>query len=71
MHIVEYFNAEFKKDTGIDLKGDKLALQRLREEAEKAKKELQVQRAVHAERDRAVQERAVRRECGVRCIFAC
>ena len=40
MHIVEYFNAEFKKDTGIDLKKDKLALQRLREEAEKAKKEL-------------------------------
>ena len=40
MHIVEYFNAEFKKDTGIDLKSDKLALQRLREEAEKAKKEL-------------------------------
>ena len=40
MHIVEHFNAEFKKDTGIDLKGDKLALQRLREEAEKAKKEL-------------------------------
>ena len=40
MHIVEYFNAEFKKETGIDLKGDKLALQRLREEAEKAKKEL-------------------------------
>ncbi len=40
MRIVEYFNEEFKKDTGIDLKGDKLALQRLREEAEKAKKEL-------------------------------
>lgn len=40
MRIVEYFNDEFKKDTGIDLKGDKLALQRLREEAEKAKKEL-------------------------------
>ena len=40
MAIVEYFNAEFKKDTGIDLSGDKLALQRLREEAEKAKKEL-------------------------------
>ena len=40
MHIVEYFNAEFKKETGIDLKADKLALQRLREEAEKAKKEL-------------------------------
>ena len=40
MHIVEYFNAEFKKENGIDLKKDKLALQRLREEAEKAKKEL-------------------------------
>ncbi|CAM3838501.1 molecular chaperone DnaK [Litorimonas haliclonae] len=40
MAIVEYFNSEFKKDTGIDLSGDKLALQRLREEAEKAKKEL-------------------------------
>ena len=40
MHIVEYFNEEFKKDNGIDLKKDKLALQRLREEAEKAKKEL-------------------------------
>ena len=40
MHIVEHFNKEFKKETGIDLKGDKLALQRLREEAEKAKKEL-------------------------------
>ena len=42
MHIVEYFNSEFKKETGIDLKGDKLALQRLREEAEKAKKEREI-----------------------------
>ncbi|MEP6342748.1 MAG: molecular chaperone DnaK [Maricaulaceae bacterium] len=40
MRIVEYFNSEFKKDTGIDLRSDKMALQRLREEAEKAKKEL-------------------------------
>ena len=40
MHIVEYFNTEFKKENGIDLKSDKLAVQRLREEAEKAKKEL-------------------------------
>ena len=40
MHIVDYLATEFKKDTGIDLKADKLALQRLREEAEKAKKEL-------------------------------
>ncbi len=40
MRIVEYFADEFKKENGIDLKKDKLALQRLREEAEKAKKEL-------------------------------
>ena len=40
MRIVEHFAEEFKKETGIDLKKDKLALQRLREEAEKAKKEL-------------------------------
>jgi molecular chaperone DnaK len=40
MRIVEYFAEEFKKETGIELKSDKLALQRLREEAEKAKKEL-------------------------------
>ena len=40
MRIVEYFAEEFKKETAIDLKKDKLALQRLREEAEKAKKEL-------------------------------
>ena len=40
MRIVEYFADEFKKENGIDLKTDKLALQRLREEAEKAKKEL-------------------------------
>ena len=40
MRIVEYFAEEFKKENGIDLKQDKLALQRLREEGEKAKKEL-------------------------------
>jgi len=40
MRIVEYLADEFKKEQGIDLKTDKLALQRLREEAEKAKKEL-------------------------------
>jgi len=38
--IVEYLIGEFKKDTGIDLKSDKLALQRLKEAAEKAKIEL-------------------------------
>jgi len=38
--IVDYLIAEFKKDSGIDLKADKLALQRLKEAAEKAKIEL-------------------------------
>jgi molecular chaperone DnaK len=40
LRIVEYLASEFKKEQGIDLRKDKLALQRLREEAEKAKKEL-------------------------------
>ena len=38
--IVDYLVREFKKDNGIDLKTDKLALQRLKEAAEKAKIEL-------------------------------
>ena len=38
--IVNYLIAEFKKDNGIDLRTDKLALQRLKEAAEKAKIEL-------------------------------
>ena len=38
--IVDYLINEFKKDNGIDLKTDKLALQRLKEAAEKAKIEL-------------------------------
>ncbi len=38
--IVEYLMSEFKKDSGIDLKSDKLALQRLKEASEKAKIEL-------------------------------
>jgi len=38
--IVKYLTDEFKKDNGIDLKNDKLALQRLKEAAEKAKIEL-------------------------------
>ncbi len=40
MRLVEYLAGEFKKDSGIDLKNDKLALQRLKEAAEKAKIEL-------------------------------
>ena len=38
--IVDYLVGEFKKDSGIDLTSDKLALQRLKEAAEKAKIEL-------------------------------
>ena len=39
-HIIAYIIEEFKKDSGIDLSGDKMAIQRLREAAEKAKIEL-------------------------------
>ncbi len=38
--IIEWLIAEFKKDQGIDVTGDKMVLQRLREAAEKAKIEL-------------------------------
>jgi len=38
--IVNLFLDEFKKESGIDLKGDNAAIQRLKDEAEKAKKEL-------------------------------
>ena len=40
MRLVNYLADEFKKEQGIDLRGDKLALQRLKEAAEKAKIEL-------------------------------
>ncbi|MDX5362193.1 MAG: molecular chaperone DnaK [Alphaproteobacteria bacterium] len=40
MRLVDYLADEFKKENGIDLRGDKLALQRLKEAAEKAKIEL-------------------------------
>jgi len=40
MTLVEYLATEFKKESGIDLKGDNVALQRLKEAAEKAKIEL-------------------------------
>ena len=40
MRIVDYLATEFQKENGIDLRNDKLALQRLKEEAEKAKIEL-------------------------------
>lgn len=38
--IVNHFLDEFKKESGVDLKGDNAAMQRLKDEAEKAKKEL-------------------------------
>jgi len=38
--LLDYLLKEFKKDSGIDLSGDNLAMQRLREAAEKAKREL-------------------------------
>lgn len=40
LSLIEYLSAEFKKDSGIDLHNDPLALQRLKEAAEKAKIEL-------------------------------
>ena len=40
LRIIEYIADEFKKDQGIDVKKDKMALQRLKEAAEKAKMEL-------------------------------
>ena len=40
LEIINYLAGEFKKDNGIDLRQDKLALQRLKEAAEKAKIEL-------------------------------
>ncbi|MFA5117898.1 MAG: molecular chaperone DnaK [Candidatus Omnitrophota bacterium] len=38
--MIEYITGQFKKETGIDLKNDKMAVQRVREAAEKAKIEL-------------------------------
>jgi molecular chaperone DnaK len=40
MLLLEYLSEEFEKENGIDLRGDKMALQRLKEAAEKAKIEL-------------------------------
>ena len=40
LRLIDYLADEFKKDQGIDLRGDKMALQRLKEASEKAKMEL-------------------------------
>jgi molecular chaperone DnaK len=60
LRIIDYLAAEFKKEQGIDLHNDPLALQRLKEAAEKAKIELSSspadrhQPAVHHRRCRPV-----------------
>ena len=38
--VMDYIVAEFKKEHGIDLSGDKMAMQRIKDDAEKAKKDL-------------------------------
>ena len=48
MRLVDYLADEFQKEQGIDLRSDKLALQRLKEAAEKAKIELSLD---HADRN--------------------
>ena len=40
LRLIEYLSSEFKVDSGVDLGGDPLAMQRLKEAAEKAKIEL-------------------------------
>ena len=40
LRLIDYFASEFKKDQGIDIRNDKMALQRLKEASEKAKMEL-------------------------------
>ncbi|MFW5957658.1 MAG: molecular chaperone DnaK [Desulfosalsimonas sp.] len=40
LRVIDYLADEFKKDSGIDIRNDKMALQRLKEAAEKAKMEL-------------------------------
>jgi molecular chaperone DnaK len=49
LRIVDYLAEEFKKDQGIDLKADKLALQRLKEEAEKGQERAVVRFAIRSE----------------------
>jgi molecular chaperone DnaK len=43
MRVIEYLTAEFKKESGVDITADPLAMQRLKEAAEKAKIELSTQ----------------------------
>lgn len=45
--IVDYIVEEFKKTNGIDLRNDKMAMQRIKEESEKAKKDLSTATSTH------------------------
>lgn len=47
LRIIDYVADEFKKDQGIDIRSDKMALQRLKEAAEKAKMELSTSTETH------------------------
>jgi molecular chaperone DnaK len=47
LRLIDYLADEFKKDQGIDLRSDKMALQRLKEAAEKAKMELSASMETH------------------------
>ena len=47
LRLIDYLADEFKKDQGIDLRGDTMALQRLKEAAEKAKMELSASMETH------------------------
>ena len=49
LRLIDYLADEFKKDQGIDLRKDKMALQRLKEAAEKAKMELSTSHADRCE----------------------
>jgi len=40
LRLIDYISSEFRRESGIDIRGDKMALQRLKEAAEKAKMEL-------------------------------
>ena len=74
LRVIDYLADEFKKEQGIDLRKDKLALQRLKEAAEKAKielsssKETEDQPAVHHRRRlraEAPGDEAVPRQAGI------
>lgn len=51
--LVDYIVDEFKRESGIDLRSDRLALQRVREAAEKAKRDLDGLKQVRATNDTA------------------